>query len=247
MKFKNRVAVVTGAARSIGQEIARHLAGHGANVVINDVDVDGGVQTAKAIEANTDAKATFIQADVSVKGEVTDLMRATINEFGRLDMFVNNAGICPVTPFFDITPEEWDRVLAVNLRGVFMCCQAAAAIMLEQRSGAIVNLASIAGRTARASSLHYSSSKAAVISLTKNLAPLLAPHVRINAVAPGPVETEMVWNMPKDVREAISKQSLFGVIAETTDIAEAVGFLLSDSARHITGHTMDVNGGQFMN
>ncbi len=247
MSFKGTTAVITGGGRGIGLAIAEHLAARGASVVIGEIDDDLGQKAAERITSQYGIKALSGHCDVSSKNDITALCQKAKQETGRFDFMVNNAGICPPTPWQEITPEEWDLVMAINLKGVFFCCQVAGPMIGEQGGGAILNMASISGRTARAVSPHYSSSKAAVIGLTKNFATWLAPKVRVNAIAPGPVESEMTKAMPQHLRDALTAKSLLGGMSSAEDIAEAAGFLLSPvTARHITGLTLDVNAGQFM-
>ena len=247
MNFKDATAVVTGGGRGIGLAIANHLAARGAAVIISDIDDEIGRKAAAGLASEHTVKATYTHCDVTSKKDVIALCNKAKAETGRLDYMVNNAGICPPTPWQNVTPEEWDLVLAVNLKGVFLCCQVAGPMMIEQGGGSILNMASISGRTARAVSPHYSSSKAAVIGLTKNFANWLAPKVRVNAIAPGPVKSDMTSTMPRELLEAITAKSLLGGMSLPEDIAEAAGFLLSPvTARHITGLVLDVNAGQFM-
>lgn len=244
MRFKGKTAVVTGAAQGIGLAICELLSEGGANVVISDIDEAGGAKAAELV-ADKGGDAIFVKADVAEKTDIENLYQAAEAKYGAIDLLVNNAGICPINSFDQITVEEWDKVLAVNLRGVFLGCQLAAPY-LKKQGGAVVNMASISGRTARNVGAHYSASKAGVITLSRQFAMWLAPEVRVNAVAPGPVESEMTRAMPKETLEWISRQSLLGCIAEPIDVAELAVFLLSDAARHITGAVIDINAGQFM-
>lgn len=244
MRFEGKTGVVTGAAQGIGLAICELLSAGGANVVISDVNEAAGAKAVEAVAAKG-GQAVFVKADVSQKSEIENLFKAAEDKFGGYDLLVNNAGICPVNSYDNISVEEWDRVLGINLRGVFLCSQVAAP-MLKKQKGAIVNIASISGRTARNVGAHYAASKAGVITLSRQFALWLAPDVRVNAVAPGPVESEMTRSMPKETLEWISRQSLLGCIGEPMDVAELVCFLLSDAAKHMTGAVVDINAGQFM-
>jgi 3-oxoacyl-[acyl-carrier protein] reductase len=247
MSFQDTTAVITGGGQGIGLAIADHLAAKGATIVLSDVNQTVLEEATDRIIAEHGGKAVPVPCDVTKRDQIVALCQAAKRETGRLDFMVNNAGICPPTPWQEITPEEWDLVMAVNLKGVFFCCQVAGPLMVEQGGGAILNMASISGRTARAVAAHYSSSKAAVIGLTKNFANWLAPEVRVNAIAPGPVESDMTRALPQHMRDAITAKSLLGGMSQVADIAEAAGFLLSPlTARHITGITLDINAGQFM-
>ena len=244
MRFEGKTGVVTGAAQGIGLAICELLSEGGANVVISDVNEAAGAKAVETVAAKG-GQAVFVKADVSQKSEIENLFKAAEDKFGGYDLLVNNAGICPVNSYDNISVEEWDRVLGINLRGVFLCSQVAAP-MLKKQKGAIVNIASISGRTARNVGAHYAASKAGVITLSRQFALWLAPDVRVNAVAPGPVESEMTRSMPKETLEWISRQSLLGCIGEPMDVAELVCFLLSDAAKHMTGAVVDINAGQFM-
>lgn len=248
MKFKDRVAIVTGSGRGIGKETARRLAAEGASVVINDIDFDMARETAKEIEDSFKTKVSPVHADVKKGRDIHELVESTMRDFGHIDILVNNAGIMYPTKIDDISEEEWDEVLDVNLRGVFFSSQAVSPFMRERRQGGILNIASVAGKIGGvASGAHYSVSKAGVICLTKMFAKVLAPFgVRVNAIAPGPVDTAMGQLFSPQQREDLVKMCPLGRFAETGDIAEAALFLLSDGAKHITGEIMDVNGGMFM-
>jgi 3-oxoacyl-[acyl-carrier protein] reductase len=248
MKLEGRVAVITGSARGIGKRMAEKLAAQGAAIVISDLDGAGAKETAGAIAAECGVKTLHLTCDVRKPEDIGALMQAALDRFGRIDILVNNAGICPITPVEEITLEEWNRVLSVNLTGVFFCCQTVAPIMKRQRRGKILNLASIAGKVGGvAAGAHYSASKAGVICLTKVFAKLLGPFgVNVNAVAPGPVDTVMIRDFSPEAREILVNQCPLGRIADTDDIADAAVFLLSDAAKHITGETLNINGGLLM-
>jgi NAD(P)-dependent dehydrogenase (short-subunit alcohol dehydrogenase family) len=248
MRFKGKVAIVTGSARGIGKEIALRLAAEGASVIISDINFDAARETAKEIERSFKTKVSPIQTDVKKTGEIHSLVKSTVRDFGRIDILVNNAGIMYPTKVEDISEEEWDEVLDVNLRGVFFCYQAVSPFMKEQRRGKILNIASVAGKIGGvASGAHYSASKAGVICLTKMFAKVLAPFgVTVNAIAPGPVDTDMSRLFSPQEREDLIKICPLGRFADTGDIAEAAIFLLSDGAKHITGEILDVNGGMLM-
>ncbi len=248
MKLKNNIAIITGSARGIGKQIAQKLASEGANVVVCDVNDTQTQSTADEIESSFGVKTAFMAADITRPDHIRNLIDTTVKQFERIDIFVNNAGICPLNSIEDITLEEWNRVLSVNLTGVFLCCQAVMPFMKKQHSGRILNMASVAGKIGGvAAGAHYSASKAGVICLTKVFARAMAPFgVRVNAIAPGPVETEMVKDFSEDAMKILVEQAPLGRIANTDDIAEGALFLLSDAARHITGEILDINGGLLM-
>jgi 3-oxoacyl-[acyl-carrier protein] reductase len=248
MRFKDRVGIITGSAQGIGKKIAERLACEGASVIINDINYDRGNQTAKEIETSFGAKTPFVLTDVKKREDIHNLVEFAMSSFGHIDIFVNNAGICYQTKVGGISEEEWDEVLAVNLRGVFFCCQAVMHHMKRQRQGRILNMASSAGKMGGiAAGAHYSASKAGVICLTKVFARELAAFgVTVNAIAPGFVDTALIQDFPPEVIENYKKNCPLGTLADLGDVAEAALFLLSDGAKHITGEILDVNGGVLM-
>lgn len=248
MKFKDKVAIITGSGQGIGQSIAKGLASEGSSVIVSDINLDTAHKTAEEIKEVFHTKASCVRTDVSNRDDIYNLVEFGIKNFGHIDILVNNAGICPLTKIEDITQQEWDEVLDINLRGVFFCCQAVTPIMKKQRQGKILNMASIAGKVGGISSgVHYSASKAGVICLTKALARELAPFgVTVNAIAPGPIDTALTRAFPPEVRADLAKNCPLGKLGDTEDIAEAAVFLLSDAAKHITGEILDVNGGLLM-
>lgn len=246
--FSGKVAVVTGAAKGIGSAVARHLARQGARLVLGDMDLAGLERVRDGIDRETGVEALIRRVDVSDPESVSGLISLAVDNPGRLDLLVNNAGICPFTPLEEVTVAEWDRVMEVNLRSVFLTCRAALPEFKRRKGGAVVNIASISAKTGGVTvGPHYTASKAGVIGLTKSFAAHLAPYgVRVNAVAPGPVDTPMARTSPPEVQARMKSGSPLGGMATAVDIAEAVLFLLSDRSRHITGATMDVNGGLLM-
>jgi 3-oxoacyl-[acyl-carrier protein] reductase len=204
--------------------------------------------TAEKIGSTFGVKTSHLAADVQNVGDIQKLMNTALDKFGGIDILINNAGICPITAVEAITPEEWNRVISVNLTGVFFGCQAVMPIMTKQGRGRILNMASVAGKAGGvAAGAHYSASKAGVICLTKVFAKLLAPAgVTVNAIAPGPVDTDMVKDFSPESWKILKEQSPLGRIADTDDIADGAMFLLSDGAKHITGETLNINGGLLM-
>jgi 3-oxoacyl-[acyl-carrier protein] reductase len=228
MRFKDRVAIITGSGRGIGKETARRLAAEGASIMISDINFDTARETAEEIETSFKTKVSSIQTDVKKREDIYELMECTMRDFGQIDILFNNAGIMYPTKVEDISEEEWDEVLDVNLRGVFFCCQAVTPIMKKRRQGKILNIASLAGKVGGiAAGAHYSASKAGVICLTKTFA-------------------DMGRLFSSRAREDLTKACPLGRFADTGDIAEAAIFLLSDGAKHITGEILDVNGGTLM-
>lgn len=241
MRLRNRVAIVTGGARGIGCAIGQAFAGEGARVILADIDpaVEETARTCKAVP---------IVADVSDQDAVRALVAKTLERFERIDILVNNAGICPLTPFASITRAEWDRVLAINLTGAFLCSQAVVPHMQQARYGRIVNISSVAGKMGGVTvGAHYAASKAGLLGLTWSLARLYAPFgITVNAVAPATTETEMTRAWPGEVLERLRGTIPLGRLATPQEVAAAVVFLASEEASFITGEVLDVNGGFLM-
>ncbi len=246
-ELKDQVAVVTGGAQGIGRAICHTLAASGAVVVVADLNLEGAQQAAADI-SRTGARAIAARVDVAEESSVRSLYELVMRDARRLDILVNNAGICRAIPILDIDVAEWDRVLAVNLRGTFLMSREAFRLMKEQRRGKIISLASAAakvgGLTAGA---HYSASKAGVICFTKSLALQAAPFkINVNAVCPGPTATEMTEAWGDETNRAFAEKIPWKEYGQPQDIADAVAFLASSRARYITGEILDVNGGFVM-
>lgn len=242
---KQRVAIVTGAGRGIGRATAQALAEGGASVAM--VDVQELTDLAKPIGSLT--RTLAIRTDVTQPAEVQRAVEATVAAFGRLDILVNNAGICPLTPFAEISPDEWDRVLAVNLKGAFLCCQAALPYLRRAGTGGrIINIASVAGQMGGVLvGAHYAAAKAGLIALTKSLARLLAADgVTANCIAPATTATGLTAAWPDELQGHVQSQIPLGRFAQPEEIAAAVCYLAGDAAGFITGATLDVNGGLYL-
>jgi 3-oxoacyl-[acyl-carrier protein] reductase len=240
-----RTALVTGAARGIGFSIANGLTGRGANVALVDVNREALKRATRL--AGKDALP--IEADISRPDDVQRAVETAVERFGGLDILVNNAGICPLTAFADISANEWDQVLAVNLKGAFLFCQAALPHLRRSgQQGRIVNIASVAGQMGGVSiGAHYAASKAGLIGLSKSLAQLLAADgVTVNCVAPGTTETDLTDSWSEAVQDTVRGKIPLGRFAQPDEIAEVVCFLASDRAAFITGATIDVNGGLYL-
>ena len=242
-----KVALVTGASRGIGKAIALKLAAEGAAVVIN---YHGSMEKAKEVKAEIESDggiAEIMQCNVADYQATEAMIRKVTDDFGRLDILVNNAGITRDGLLMKMSEEDYDTVLDTNLKGTFHCIRFAARQMLRQRGGRIINLSSVSGILGNAGQANYSASKAGVIGLTKSAARELASRgITVNAVAPGFIETEMTAVLPEKVRESAVAQIPLGTFGTAEDVAEAVAFLASDSARYITGQTIHVDGGMAM-
>ena len=248
MRFKEKVALVTGGGQGIGKAVAQSLASEGASVVISDINMEAARKTAEEVKEAYEAKALAVETDVKKRDDIHSLVAFSEKEFGRIDILFNSAGICKRTDIEHISEEEWNEMIDINLRGVFLCLQAVMPIMKRQQQGRILNMASLAGKVGGiAVGAHYSASKAGVICLTKSFAKALGPHgITVNALAPAPVETAMIQDWPPNVKEDMARQSPLGRIARTEDVVEPALFLLSDAARYITGEILDINGGVLM-
>lgn len=243
---ESKVAIVTGSARGIGKAIALKFAKDGYDVVISDILEDVAKETAKEIEA-LGQKSLVVVADVSKAEDAARLIDETVKAFGRLDVLVNNAGITRDNLAIRMKESEWDMVLNINLKGTFLCSQAAAKVMMKKRSGRIVNIASVSGILGTAGQANYASSKAGVIALTKALARELGPrNITVNAVAPGFIITEMTEKLPEKVKEDYLAQIPLKRGGTPEDVANVVAFLASDAASYVTGTTLIVSGGLVM-
>ncbi len=248
MKLNDKVALITGASRGIGRATALLFAKEGAKVVINFEKEKQRAQEVADEIVKMNGVAMIVQADVAQEDQVKSMVEKCIEAFGKIDILVNNAGIVYDVPFEERTVEQWKRTLDVNLIGTYLCSKYASQHMLKNGSGNIVNIASTNGiDTLSPDSMDYDASKSGVISLTKNLATQLAPTIRVNAVAPGWVETEINKDLDKDYVESETKKILLGRFGKPEEIAQAIMFLVSDDASFITRSTFVVDGGYVEN
>ena len=246
MKLTGKVALVTGAAQGIGKAVALLLARNGADIVISDINLEKAEETAKEVQA-LGRKALATKVDVATLGDVEKMVEAILAQFGKVDILVNNAGIARDKLILRMTEEDWDAVLNINLKGTFNCTKAVVRHMSKQRSGKIVNIASVVGEMGNAGQGNYAASKAGVIGFTKTIAREFAQRgINVNAIAPGYIETPMTDALPDKAKEELKRLIPMDRLGKPEDVAEAVLFLVSESANYITGQVLNVNGGIYM-
>jgi 3-oxoacyl-[acyl-carrier protein] reductase len=246
MELKDKVALVTGGAQGIGRTISEELARAGAHVVLGDVNLKGAQETSEAINISG-GSASAVKIDVSNATEVREVFDFIIKDKKPVDILVNNAGITRDGLMVRMKESDWDLVLDINLKGSFLCSQQAAKQMMKQKSGAIVNIASIVGVMGNFGQANYSASKAGVIGLTKTLAREVASRgIRVNAIAPGFIDTEMTRVLDKEVRQKLIEQIPLSRLGLPEDVARCINFLVSDKSSYITGQVINLNGGMLM-
>ncbi|MBI4810419.1 MAG: 3-oxoacyl-ACP reductase FabG [Ignavibacteriales bacterium] len=240
-KHKNKVAIVTGSGRRLGRAIAIALAENGFDVVVNYYESKSGVnQTIKQIKA-IGRRAFAVKADISNKSQVQHVVNITLKQFGRIDLLVNNSSIFIESPLTKTSEKNWDTTIDINLKGTFLCSQAVAPIMLKQKSGRIINIVSLGGLQAWTQHLPYSVSKAGVIMLTKILAKTLAPHIQVNAIAPGTIQFEKEEDLKlKHLHKDMIPLKKYG---EPSDITDMIVYLAT-KAGYITGQVFHIDGGR---
>ncbi len=246
-KLKDRVAIITGGAQGIGRAIAEKLAGEGAKIIIVDVAEEIAKKTADEISKSQNVATLSLKVDVSSSIETEQMIKKTVEKFGRIDIMINNAGITRDNLLIRMSDDEWDKVIAINLKGVFNCSKAAAKIMMKQRAGKIVNIASVVGLMGNAGQANYSASKGGVIALTKTMARELASrNINVNAVAPGFIKTAMTEKLSDEQKKKLTDLIPLARLGETQDVANTVAFLCTDESSYITGEVISVNGGMYM-
>ncbi len=246
MKLAEKVAIVTGSTRGIGQAIAEELARQGAKVVISGRNGERARQVAAAIQ-EAGGEAIAVQADVSHMEDAQRLVKETLDRWGRIDILVNNAGITRDNLLLRMSEEEWDTVLQVNLKGAFNCTKSVTRQMMKQRQGRIINITSVVGQMGNAGQANYAASKAGLIGFTKSVARELASrNITCNAVAPGYIQTDMTAALDDAVKDSLKQQIPLGRLGTPEDVARVVAFLCSDDAAYITGQVINVDGGMVM-
>ena len=249
MKYdlNEKLAIVTGGGKGLGETISLALARERAKVVVADLDINAARRVVEKIKIYSPSSMAM-KVDVSKKDEVERFIKKVIQLYKGIDILVNNAGICPRTSFSQITEKEWDQVLAINLKSIFLLSQAALPWMKKRDSGVVINMASAAGKTGGFGvGAHYAASKAGVISLTKSLALECAPlGIRVNAIAPGVIDGGVNKKASSELKKRYKASIPLGYMGKPDDVAKAVVFLASENASYITGEILDVNGGFVM-
>ncbi len=246
MNLKNKVAIITGARRGMGKAHAFTLAEAGARVVVSDISLEDCQKVADGIKKKG-GEALAVKCDVSKKEEVEEMVKKTLDAFGKIDILVNNAGILSFKPFLELTEQDWNKIMDVNLKGYFLCAQACAREMVKQKSGSIVNIASIAmGQVGVGfpGIVHYCASKGGIVAMTEALALEMTPHnIRVNAIAPGAIDTPMGSSGDEKTMEGTLARIPMHRIGKPEEVSKAVLFLASDDSSYMTGSVVVVDGG----
>jgi len=246
VELQGKVALVTGGAQGIGKAIALLLAQKGAEIVVSDINLEKADETAREIEI-LGRKAMAVRANVALLDEVEKMVQLAMERFGRMDILVNNAGIARDKLILRMSEEDWDQVLNINLKGTFNCTKTVIRHMAKQRSGKIVNIASVVGEMGNAGQANYSASKAGVIGFTKTVAREFASRgINVNAIAPGYIVTPMTEVLPEKAKEGLKQMIPMQRLGQPEDVAQAVLFLVSAASGYITGQVLNVNGGIYM-
>ncbi|PYG89778.1 3-oxoacyl-[acyl-carrier protein] reductase [Ruminiclostridium sufflavum DSM 19573] len=240
----NKTVLVTGASRGIGYETAKLFAKGGYNVALNYNQSKKSTEALVNELAKAGHRAMLVQADVACREQVVSMIDSVNKRFGEIDVLVNNAGMAKQALFTDISLQEWDRMFDVNVKGMFLCCQGVLPAMIRNKSGKIINISSVWGMTGASCEVLYSSTKAAVIGMTKALAKELGPSgIQVNCVAPGVIDTDMNSDLDENAFEDLKEQTPLGTIGKCIDVAEVIAFLASEKAGFITGQVISPNGG----
>jgi 3-oxoacyl-[acyl-carrier protein] reductase len=243
MRLKDKVCVITGSAKGIGKVTALSFAKEGAKLVLSDFDVEAGAETLAEVKA-AGAEAIFAEVDVTKREQVENMFSKAMETFGRVDVLINNAGITMDGFLVKIADAQWDKVISVNLTGVFYCTQTAAKIMIEQGSGCILNVSSVVGVYGNIGQTNYAATKSGVIGMTKSWAKELGPKgIRVNALAPGFIVSDMTAKVPQKVLDLMEEKTPLKRLGQPIDIANAYVFLASDEANFINGAVLGVDGG----
>jgi len=241
--LQDRVAIVTGASRGIGQAIALELAQAGAKVVLSASLLENLKETESLI-TQKNGECLLTQANVTIGDEVSDVVKKTLDTFGKVDILINNAGMTRDNLLAMLSEKDWDDVLSTNLKSVFLFAKACTRPMVKQRSGSIINISSVVGITGNAGQVNYAASKAGIIGFTKSAAKELAKrNIRVNAIAPGFIKTRMTDQLPTDLQEKVKGQVALGRFGDPREVAQVALFLASDAASYMTGQTLVVDGG----
>jgi 3-oxoacyl-[acyl-carrier protein] reductase len=244
--LSDKVAIVTGASRGIGREIALALASQGAKVVASARNAEALAKLTAEIKSQG-GDALAVVGDVAVEDDANNLVKQAVEAYGQVDIFINNAGITRDGLLLRMKTADWDAVLDTNLKGAFLCTRAVAKVMSKQRSGRIINISSVVGEMGNAGQANYCASKAGLLGLTKSVARELARrNVTVNAITPGFITTEMTEDMTEKAQEAMTEQIPLGRPGSAEDVANAVIFLASEQSAYITGQVLGVNGGMYM-
>ncbi|NLM17464.1 MAG: 3-oxoacyl-[acyl-carrier-protein] reductase [Candidatus Riflebacteria bacterium] len=242
----SKVVIVTGSARGIGFATAKAFASEGYKVMLSGRNSAALEKAAEDLKASG-SQVSFCSADVSIASDADRLVQQTISEFGRIDVLVNNAGVTKDNLLLRMSEQDWETVIDINLKGAFLMSKAVAKQMLKQKSGAVINIASVVGLTGNAGQANYSASKAGLIALTKTFAKEFGKKgLRANAVAPGFINSDMTETLPDDLKEQIKQQTALKKFGDVSNVADAVVFLASDKAEYITGQVLTVDGGMVM-
>jgi 3-oxoacyl-[acyl-carrier protein] reductase len=247
MRLKEQVTVITGGAQGIGKSIATLFASEGAKLVLSDIDESMVQATAAQIGKEKNVETLGVKGNVSQIADCEKLVEAALDKFSRIDILINNAGITRDNLLMRMSDDEWDAVIAVNLKGVFNCTKAAIRPMMKARKGRIVNIASVVGQMGNAGQANYSASKGGVISLTKTCAREFASrNILVNAIAPGFIRTRMTDSLTEEQKKKLLDLIPLGRLGEPEDIAKVALFLCSEESSYITGHVVSVNGGMYI-